>query len=350
MNNLRSHFLTKWNIYRLLKAALLASVLTLVIYNGWKVRANKTVDKIIVYASSSHEEVISQGIIPAFKQVWKASTGEDIEIEATFGPSATRAGQIVLSAPADVVLFSNPYHVKWLKLWRIVNEETQPIIFGYSPIVIVSRPNNAIQITSFSDLSSPELQLVHGDPRTSGVGEWSVLAEYCSAMLETQDPDIAASQLQNIWHNVKWLGSSARSASKLFELGSGDALITYEQEALQVLDKGVPLEIVIPTRTIITQHAAVIVDKNVSHLEKPVCQAFIDFLVSPAGQKIFSDYYLRPVNLPDGYFPPLVQPFTVEDFGGWKSAYNNVIETIWEVEIEPLLTPETVTLHSDSGE
>jgi sulfate transport system substrate-binding protein len=268
-------------------------------------------------------------------KIWKVKSGQDLEIEAIFGPSATLAGQIVLSAPADVVLFSNPYHVKWLKLWRIVNQESQPNVFGYSPIVIVTRPDNPRGITCYRDLSLPGLRLVHGDPRTSGVGEWGVLAEYGSALLKSNDPNAAESQLQNIWHNVRLLGSSARESLTMFELGDSDAMITYEQEARLALERGVPLEIVIPTHTIISQHVAVIVDKNVSRREQPVLKAFMDFLVSSKGQEIFRRYHLRPAKLNDGRFPTLSQPYTVEDLGGWKRAYSEVIETIWQSEIEP---------------
>lgn len=347
MKKLRSTFLTNGAWFRLLIAAFLVVPLILIILNGLPVNANYTPDKIIVFASSSHEDVLTLGIFPAFKQMWKVKTGQDLEIETIIGPSATLAGQIVISAPADVALFSNPYHVQWLKLWGLVEQDTQANVFGHSPIVIVTRPDAPISITGYKDLTSSGLRLVHGDPRKSGAGEWALLAEYGSALLASNDQLAAQSQIEDIWKNVVFVGPSARGALTLFELGAGDALITYEQEALFALDRGVALQIVIPTRTIITQHVAVIVDANISRRERPTVQAFMDFLVSPTGQEIFSQYHLRPADLNDGGFPPINQPFMVEDLGGWKHAYNEVIENIWESEIEPGLNLDEAPLHID---
>jgi sulfate/thiosulfate transport system substrate-binding protein len=350
MKKSQSIFPTKSNWFRWLRTIILGIVLTIVIYNGWRVNANYIPDRIIVYAASSHEQVLTQGIFPAFKQIWKIKTGQDCEIEAIFGPSASLAGQIVLSAPADVALFSNPYHVEWLKLWRMVEQESQPIAFGYSPIVIVTRTNNPIGIRSFQDLTLPGVSLVHGDPRTSGGGEWGVLAEYGSALFEPNNPSVAKSQLQNIWKNVRWVGLSAQEALTIFELGAGDALITYEHEARQALERGVQLEIVTPTHTIVSQHVAVIVDKNVTRRDRVIAQAFVDFLVSPAGQEILSTQHLRQSPHYDGEFTKLRQPFMVEDLGGWKSAYKEVIETIWKSDIEPLLTLDEAPLQVPPGE
>lgn len=333
-------YLKKWSLSRLVRFTLITLVVILVIYNGWQVQANTSPKKIIVYAFSTQEEVLSQGIFPSFEEMWKDKTGQDIEIEAVFGPSATLASQIILSAPADVALFSNAHHVKWLKLWRMVRQDNEPSAIGYTPMVIVTRPDNPRGIMDFDDLGAPGLRLVHGDPRTSGAGEWGILAEYGSAMLESKDSSIAASQLKKIWQNVRLLGSSARASLTMFELGAGDALITYEQDARLALERGVPLEIVIPNPTMISQHLAVIVDKNVSRRERPIVQAFIDYLLSPTGQELFSRYYLRSTNLNNEEFPLLTQSFTIEDLGGWSQAYNEVIEGIWRSEIEPQIELE----------
>jgi ABC-type sulfate transport system substrate-binding protein len=333
-------YLRTWNLSRLVRFTLITLVLILVIYNGWQVQANTSPKKIIVYAFSTQEEVLSQGIFPSFEKMWKDKTGQDIEIEAVFGPSATLASQIILSAPADVALFSNAHHVKWLQLWRLVRQDNEPSVIGHTPMVIVTRPDNPSGITDFNDLGSPGLRLVHGDPRSSGAGEWGILAEYGSALLESKDSITAASQLKKIWQNVRLLGPSARASLTMFELGAGDALITYEQDALLALERGVPLEIVIPSPTMVSQHLAVIVDKNVSRREQPIVQAFIDYLLSPTGQEIFSRYHLRSISLNNEEFPPLNQFFTIDDLGGWSQAYDEVIEAIWRSEIEPQIDLE----------
>jgi sulfate transport system substrate-binding protein len=325
-----------------------------VVQSGARVPVN-----LVVYAFSSQEEVLTQSIFPAFEQAWEAKTGQPLLIQGVFGPSGILAGQINLGAPADVALFSNAQHVTQLKFGHRVRRETQPVTYGYSPIAIVTRRGNPASIATFADLAQPGLQLVHADPIGSGAGQWAVLAEYGSALPESSDQaadapirsDAAEAQLQAIWHNVRLLAPSARATMTLFELGAGDALVTYEQDALLAKERGVPLEIVIPPRTIIAQHMAVIVDDNVTPRERPVAQAFIAYLRSDAGQQAFSRYHLRPATLDRGPFPNASQSFfTAEALGGWSQAYFELIEVLWYAKIEARLDLEVAPRLLEPGQ
>jgi len=319
----------------------LALLALVAFYAGRAILANSAAPlTLVVYGFSTQEEVLTQSIFPAFEQAWEAETGRDLTIEGVFGPSGTLAGQINLGAPADVALLSNEQHVTWLKVGRQVRPGTRPVMVSTTPMVIVTRPGNPAGLAELSDLALPGLRLLHPDPRTSGAGDWAVLAEYGSALLESGDPATAESQLKAIWDNVHWLAPSARAGLTLFELGAGDGLVTYEQDARLALARGVPLEIVLPTRTILAQHVAVVVDANVTLSERPVAEAFVDFLQGDAGQRTFSQYHLRPARLDNGTFPPLAQPFTVEDLGGWSRAYRELVEGLWQTEIAPSLELE----------
>ncbi len=293
--------------------------------------------KLVVYAFSTQEEVLSQAILPAFEQSWEADTGRELTIEAVFGPSGTLAGQINLGAPADVALLSNEQHVNWLKVGRRVKLGSRPIVVSQTPMVIVTRPGNPAGITGFADLTQPGLCLLHADPRSSGAGGWAVLAEYGSAWLESGSQSEAQAQLEAIWNNVRLLAPSARATLTLFELGAGDAMITYEQDARLALARGVPLEIVLPRRTIVAQHVAIIIDDNVTLAEQPAAQALVNYLASEAGQSAFSHYHLRPAVGANEAFPPLDEPFTVAALGGWSQAYPELVELLWEGKIEPRL-------------
>lgn len=306
-------------------------------------------NRLVVYGFSSQQEVMTQSILPGFERSWEAETGRELEIESLFGPSGTVAGQINLGAPADVVLFSNAQHVSWLVFGKRVRSGTQPILIGSTPMVIVTRPGNPAGISRLADLAKPNVNLLHADPRSSGAGEWAVLAEYGNALLETGDPAAAKDQLQAIWRNVRLLGSSARATMTLFELGAGDAFVTYEQEAMLARERGVPLEIVVPPQTIIAEHVAVAVDDNVSLTERPMVEAFMHYLQNDA-QQAFSRYYLRPSTLESDSFPGLVKPFTVDDLGGWSQAYVMLVETLWRSEIEPRLQLEPAPMLPDTGE
>jgi ABC-type sulfate transport system substrate-binding protein len=352
MKHTRLHLINRGDWPRFVGGVFITVLLLVIVYYGRQaiITNGHPPIRLVVYAFSTQEEVLSQSILPAFEKQWEAETGRKLEIEAVFGPSGTLAGQINLGAPADVVLFSNAHHVNWLKFGRMVRESTQPSVIGNTPIVIVTRPGNPHDIYSYADLTQPNLRLLHADPRSSGAGEWSLLAEYGSALLESSDPNIAEAQLQAIWDNVRLLGPSARATLTLFELGAGDALITYEQDARLAQERRVPLEIIVPPRTIIAQHVAVVVDDNITRGEWPVVQAFMDYLLDDAVQQVFSKYHTRPANLVYEGFPPMTQPFTVEDLGGWSHAYTELIETLWREKIEPCLDLDPSPMLITTGE
>jgi sulfate transport system substrate-binding protein len=336
MKNIRL-YINRENWPQLVSGVLITLIVVVIFYYGQQANAahEQPPVKLIVYAFSTQEEALSQGILPAFEKSWEADTGQELEIETVIGPSATLAGQINLGAPADVAIFSNAHHVTWLKMGHKVKIGTQPIVIGMTPMVIVTRLGNPHDILSYADLAQADLCLLHPDPHSSGAGEWAILAEYVSALRDTGSPSEAKAQLQAIWNNVRLLGTSARESLVLFELGAGDALITYEQDARLAQERGVPIEIVIPPQTIIAQHVAVTVDDNVTLRERPVVQAFMDYLLSESAQRVLGRFHLRPINLTYKGFPPISNPFTVEDLGGWSHAYSELVEEYWQTEIEP---------------
>jgi len=338
-----------------IKAAILSFIvlmLALALFLGGRtILANDNLPiRLVVYAFSTQEEVLTQGILPGFERKWESENGQDLIIESLYGPSGTLAGQINLGAHADVVLFSNERHVSLLKFGKQVNQETQPVVFSCTPIIVVTRPGNPPGITEIEDLSQPDLQLLHANPRSSGVGEWAILAEYGSAYLLSGDESTAEKQIKDIWNNVNILAPSARAAMTLFEMGAGDALITYEQDAQMAVDRGVALEIVKPTNTIIAQHVAVIVDKNVSRVERPVAEAFTQYLISAPGQDIFMGYHQQPADLLSKDVAESDHYFTVVELGGWSSAYQELILSLWQKEIEPLLVLEPAYMIQRPGD
>ncbi len=331
--------------------ALGLALLIAVVAFGWLALSGApTSIRLVVYAFSTQEEVLTESIFPAFEAAWEAETGRELTIEGVFGPSGTLAGQINLGAPADVALLSNAQHVRQLKIGRRVRRNTQPAVFGYAPMVIVTRPGNPAGISDFTDLAQPGLQLLHADPRSSSAGEWAALAEYGSAFLACNDRAAAVIQLEAIWRNLRLLGPSARETLTLFELGACDAFVTYEHDALLAQERGIPLEVVAPPRTILAPHVVVIVDRNVTSAERPVVQAFVDYLLSDAGQQVLRHYHVRPAEADKNRFPDLDQAFTVEDLGGWTQAYTQLVEPLWQKEVEPRLELEPAPRLLGTGE
>ncbi len=352
MKNSRWGWLIEAGWRRLASWLLGGLVLTLVILYGLRaalVDANAPV-RLVVYAFSTQEAAFTQGIFPAFEAAWEAETGRDLAIEGVFGPSGTLAGQINLGAPADVAVFSNAQHVSWLKLGRRIRRDTEAVIFGCTPMVIITRAGNPAGLREIADLAGSGLRLLHADPRSSGAGEWAILAEYGSALRAAGDPAVAQTQLKAIWKQVRLLAPSARAALTLFELGAGDALITYEQDARLAEERGIPLEIVTPPHTIVARHAAVIVDDNVTAAERLAAEALLQYLLSDAGQQILGQYHLRPPAVESDLFPPLADAFDADDLGGWSVAYTEIVEDLWAASIAPYLDLEPASQLVEPGE
>jgi sulfate/thiosulfate-binding protein len=256
---------------------------------------------IIVYSFSIEEEVMTEEVFPAFQDYWREQTGQEVTFRSVFASSEQITEEIRGGASADVAILSNEQHAVWLRInnWVETDWHTFPQqgIISRSPLVIVVRPGNPLRIEDWADLARPGVNLVHPDPRTSGGAQWALLAEYGSALLDEKNSsqEAAHEQLRGIWANVVATPPSARQALKQFMFGAGDALVTYEQDALLIQARGAGLEVVTPRSTIMSEHVAVIVDRNVQTWEQEVVEAFVSFLWSEAAQESFTHYYFRSV-------------------------------------------------------
>ncbi len=218
-------------------------------------------------------------------------------------------------------------------------------IVNKTPFVILVRQGNPKGIQDFSDLAKTGVRVIHPDPVSSGGAQWSILSIYGSEMKKseaetgTADANRALQTLQTIWKNVISTPGSAREARTQFETGYGDALITYELEGLLMKQMGQPIEIVVPKSTIFSEHPVTIVDRNVTADERPVIEAFRNYLWSDEAQQAFIKYHFRSVtnesfNDVNKEFAKIEQPFTVEFFGGWQRAYPEIIEGIFRDQVQ----------------
>src|SRR6185436_16821396 len=131
----------------------------------------------------------------------------------------------------------------------------------------------------------------------SGGAQWSILAMYGSELVKAEkqggegDRARALQMLQAIWRNVISTPASAREARTTFELGNGDALITYELDALLMKEANAAIEIVVPKATIFSEHPAVVIDKSVSGNKRQVVDAFMQYLWSDEAQQAFVKFH-----------------------------------------------------------
>ena len=304
---------------------------------------------ITLYGFSIMKEVMEKEIFPAFKAKWKAEHGTDVDFVASFAGSETVTNQILQGTPADVAILSIDRDADRLREGKATTTDwhqwPQKGIVNKTPFVILVRKGNPQNIKDFADLGRPGLKVIHPDPVSSGGAQWSLLAIYGSELKKSeaetgkQDPIRALNTLKAIWANVISTPGSAREARTQFETGYGDALITYELEGLAMRQAGAQIDMIVPRSTIYSEHPVVIIDRSMTDAKRPVVQAFIDYLWTDEAQQSFVKHYFRSVtnesfNQGKPEFAQIELPFTVDMFGGWDKAYPDVIEKVFQQQVQ----------------
>ncbi len=301
---------------------------------------------ITLYGFSIMKESLEKAIYPAFVAKAKREHGLDVRFTSSFAGSETVTNQILQGVKAQVAILSIERDAQRLKDKGFVTSDWHTLpqkgIVNKTPFVILVRKGNPKAIHDFPDLAKPGIKLIHPDPVSSGGAQWSILAIYGSELVKSDkqtggaDHARALQMLQAVWHNVISTPGSAREARTQFESGYGDALITYELDALLMKEgnAAAAAEIIIPEATILSEHPAVVIDRNVSAADRPVVDAFMQYLWSEEAQRAFVKFHFRSatndaLNQENKELATIKYPFTVDYFGGWDKAYPEVIEGIF---------------------
>lgn len=282
-------------------------------------------DTLTIGAYSVVREALREGLLPAFAQYWKAKTGRSIRFEESYNASGAQARAIAGGFDADVAILSLEDDVDLLaragvigKNWRETSENGG--IITRSLVVIGVRPGNPKGIHTFEDLTKPGVGVLYPDPKTSGGARWNINAIYGAGLLgtgqgSTNDEQVARDLLGRVQANVVNMDASGRQSLGTFERGTGDAVVTYENELrLRLKRSGPTIDTVIPPRTLLIEGPAVVVDASVErHKNRVVAETFLRFVMSAEGQGILGEFGFRPLNapMPEGVF-------TMKDLGGWS--------------------------------
>src|SRR5262245_7876651 len=329
-------------------SALVAAGLGLFAYAVWPwtpmAKEGRPPRTIVFYGFSILGEVINKGVFPEFQRQWKESHRERVEIVSSFAGSGTITNQVILGVPAHLALLSLE-----LDADKLADAQVLPAgswkkfpfegVVNRTPFVILVRPGNPKGIRDFADLAKPGVKIVHPDPLTSGGANWAIVAEYGAGARHASDPTSGGhDMLLGVWKNVVAQAASARAARTQFENGFGDALVTYEQEAIYDLSQGkLQGEVVYPRSTVLSEHTLVRVDRNISRREKDLVDAFSTFLFSEDAQRIFVRYgfrsVLEPLNAANSRFGTIEDPFRITDVGGWKKAKKEIVEAVWKARV-----------------
>jgi len=215
-----------------------------------------------------------------------------------------------------------------------------------STIVFLVRKGNPKAIKDWGDLVKPGVEVITPNPKTSGGARWNYLAGWgwalkkelgdFSKLKNPNDPAVIAAQkkaqayIGELYKHVPVLDSGARGSTVTFaERGQGDVLLAWENEAyLSLKEFGADkFDIVIPSISILAEPPVAVVDANAKqHGTEAVAKAYLEYLYSPAGQKIAAKNFYRPVkpelaDKADVDRLPKFPLFKLDDvFGSWPQA------------------------------
>jgi sulfate/thiosulfate transport system substrate-binding protein len=271
----------------------------------------------------------------AFKSIeaafQKTDDGKGVKFKESYGPSGDQSRAVAGGLKADFVNFSLESDVTRLVDGGLVasdwNAGQYKGIVADSVVVIVVRKGNPKNIQGWDDLVKPGVELVTPNPASSGGARWNTLAAYGHVIAQGGSEDDAKAYLTKYFEHAVSLPGSARDALTSFTGGNGDALISYENEAILARQNDQDVDYIVPDQTLLIETPAA-VTKDAPAAAK----SFLDFLYTKEAQEDFVKSGYRPVvdgvtaevegaNDPSDPYPTPEKLLTVAgDFGGWPAA------------------------------
>jgi molybdate transport system substrate-binding protein len=240
-------------------------------------------DTLVVFAASSLSD--------AFTEVATAFQAEhpDVEILFNFGSSATLATQLSEGAPADVFASANNSQMNAARdAGRITGS---PQTFVKNRLVLIVPIDNPANIQSLQDLDNEGVQLVVA-------AEGVPVRDYTNTMLErlAADPLYGEAYRGAVVANIVSEEDNVRQVAAKVALGEADAGIVYVSDVTpDIAEQVIAISIPDSLNTIATYPIAV--TNNSAHPE--LAQAFVDFVLSDAGQDILVSWNFISIRIPE---------------------------------------------------
>ena len=271
----------------------------------------------------------------AFAEHWKQQTGDTVTVQQSHGGSGKQARSVIDGLEADVVTLALAYDIDALADRKLLPLDWQKKLPNNaspytSTIVFLVRKGNPKHINNWPDLARSGVDVITPNPKTSGGARWNYLAAWGFALANGGTPASAKDFVKRIYANTKVLDSGARGATTTFvERGIGDVLIAWENEAYLAVKELGPdkFQIVTPSLSILAEPPVSVVDANAEAKGvKPLAEAYLDYLYSPAAQAIIAKNFYRPAhpefaNKDDLKKFHKISLVTIDKaFGGWAAA------------------------------
>lgn len=297
-------------------------------------------DTLLLGAYTVPKEVYQKEIIPAFQKHWQEKTGREVKFQESYVGSGSQARAIISGFEADIAALSLEGDVQRIVEAGLIHHQWKDRPWGgfitHSIAVIAHRPDNPKNIQDWEDLTRPDVEVICPNPKTSGGAQWFVNAIYGAGLSMSEEIKGAADKayardlLKRVQRRVKVMDKSARQSVTTFERGIGDAIITYENEALLRRTQGRDLPFVIPRSTILIENPVAVVDEYAEkHGATEVAEEFVKFLHSDFAQRAYGRYGFRPASpkIAEEFldvFPVPPRLFDINYLGGWPEIQRSI--------------------------
>jgi sulfate transport system substrate-binding protein len=261
----------------------------------------------------------------------KTTDGKDVTFKESYGASGDQARAVIGGQKADVVHLSLEPDVQKLVDAKLVsadwNKTATKGILTQSVVVIVVRKGNPKNIKGWDDLVKPGVKIITPNPSSSGSAKWNILGAYGHVLANGGSEADAKAYLKKFFGNVASLPGSGRDATTAFTGGSGDVLLSYENEAILARQSGTDFDYIVPDQDLLIQNPGA-----VTTAAAPEAKKFLTFLTGKQAQTDYAEEGFRPLgddikvevkgaNNPSDPYPVPAKLLTIDkDFGGWSAA------------------------------
>lgn len=286
------------------------------------------------------KEAYENEIIPAFQKYWLEKTGQIVNFQESYIASGAQSRAIQAGFEADIAALSLPEDIERLKESGLITHDWTDRkykgIVTRSVVVIAFREGNPKNIRDWQDLTREEVEVLYPNPKTSGGAMWDINAIYGAGLkisekeTGTPDPEAARNLLKSIQRRVRVMDKSGRASVTTFENGIGDALVTYENEAILRQKQGRTIPYIVPEATLLIENPIAVIDASVDkHGNRELAEAFVDFVLSREAQTSFARFGFRPVDediaseFTEQYPVPSLL-FDISYLGGWPRVFEGI--------------------------
>lgn len=275
--------------------------------------------------------VLEQANRQVMSDFQKTPAGKDVTFQTSYGASGDQSRAVEAGLSADEVHFSLEGDMTRLVQDGLVAKDWSAGpnhgICTQSVVALVVRPGNPEHITGWDDLVKPGVSIVTPNPSSSGSARWNLLAAWGHVSGDGGSEAQAKAYMQKFFANVVAMPSSGRDATTAFQSGTGDVLVSYENEAILARQEGAKFDYIVPSDTLLIQNPCA-VTKQAGR----AAHAFLSFQLSKTGQTDYARTGFRPLdpsihvmvkgaNDPGNPFPQPQHLLTIDkDFGGWPAA------------------------------